>query len=150
MTPRPPTAADGPALAALLEATLGGPRDPAALAEAPPHTVRRVLDDAAGPVAWIEYRIVADEAELCEIAVAPRARRRGLARALVAHLVADAAARGATALHLEVRRDNAPARALYAAAGFAPVGERRRYYADGADAVLYHRSLTPDAIGAMP
>ena len=42
---------------------------------------------------------------------------------------------------LEVRDGNTAARALYATAGFAPVGRRPRYYADGEDAVTYHRSM---------
>lgn len=40
---------------------------------------------------------------------------------------------------LEVRTGNAAARALYAGAGFAEVGRRRRYYTDGEDAVLMTR-----------
>jgi GNAT superfamily N-acetyltransferase len=50
--------------------------------------------------------------------VAPSARRRGLARAVLAAL-ADAAVRlGAPSLYLQVAEDNAGARALYEAAGF--------------------------------
>jgi ribosomal-protein-alanine N-acetyltransferase len=45
-------------------------------------------------------------------------------------------------MFLEVSERNAAARALYAAAGFAEVGRRRRYYADGADALVLRRDLT--------
>ncbi len=37
---------------------------------------------------------------------------------------------------LEVRADNAAARALYRATGWEEIGLRRGYYADGVDAVL--------------
>jgi ribosomal-protein-alanine N-acetyltransferase len=49
--------------------------------------------------------------------------------------------RGAAAMFLEVSDRNLPARALYAAAGFAEVGRRRRYYADGSDALVLRRGL---------
>lgn len=148
---RPMDPDDAPAVGALLAGALGGVRRVSDLEAAPPHTARRVLVEGGALLGFAEYRVVADEAELCELAVAPDARRRGCGRALVEHVAADAAARGARALFLEVRADNRPARALYAAAGFAPVGARRGYYADGVDAALYRRALdasTPDPGGS--
>lgn len=139
--PRAPTPADAPALAALIEATLGGARDADHLLTPTLGTVRLAITDDRGPCAWIEYRVVADEAELIEIAVAPRARRRGHGRRLIAHLVDDARGRGVGAIHLEVRAGNRAARALYTACGFIDVGRRRRYYADGEDAVVCSLTL---------
>ena len=72
-------------------------------------------------------RRVLDEAELLLIAVAPAARRRGVGAALLRSVIAEACGRGVAKLHLEVRAGNA-AVGLYAAAGFAKVGERRGYY----------------------
>ncbi|MEZ4437105.1 MAG: ribosomal protein S18-alanine N-acetyltransferase [bacterium] len=138
---RPPAPAEAAALAALVEETLGGARDPDALLAPSPGAVRRTIADDGGPIAWLEYRVVEDEADLAEIAVAPRARRQGLGRRLVDHLVAEARARGVARIYLEVRAGNAAARALYAATGFSPCGRRRRYYSDGEDAVLYRLDL---------
>jgi len=87
-------------------------------------------------------RVAADELEVLALAVAPAARRRGLGRALLAAALGWGVAQGATAAFLEVAEDNAAARALYAAAGFAVVGRRRRYYASGADALVLRRPLT--------
>lgn len=140
-SPRAPIAADTPALAALIEATLGGARDADRLLTPTPGTVRQTITDDRGPCAWLEYRVIADEAELIEIAVAARARRRGIARRLVEHLVTDARRQRVSAVHLEVRADNTAARALYAACGFVEAGRRRRYYADGEDAVVCSLSL---------
>ena len=51
--------------------------------------------------------------------------------------MAEATARGAERVGLEVRTDNAPAQALYRRFGFAPVGVRRGYYQpSGADALV--------------
>lgn len=86
-------------------------------------------------------RVVADEAELLTLAVHPDARRRGLGRTLLGTALDEAARRGAVAMFLEVAESNAPARALYASAGFAPVGVRPGYYHPGVDALVLHVAL---------
>lgn len=98
------------------------------------------------PEGFILTRLAADEAEVLTLAVCPAARRRGLGRRLVETAAASLAAEGATRLFLEVAEDNAAARALYAAAGFAPVGRRPGYYGrpGGAiDALVLARDLAP-------
>ena len=98
------------------------------------------------PDGFILLRTVADEAEILTLAVRPAARRSGLGAGLVKQGAAAAAARGATRLFLEVADDNAPARALYARAGFAEAGRRPGYYArpDGGrqDALILALNLT--------
>ena len=59
--------------------------------------------------------------------------------------MALAAARGAAAMFLEVSESNLAARALYEAGGFARAGLRRRYYADGTDALVLRRDLLSPA-----
>jgi ribosomal-protein-alanine N-acetyltransferase len=56
---------------------------------------------------------------------------------------AERAARrlGADRIRLEVRRDNRPAYALYARAGYAQFGLRPGYYADGMDAARLEKAL---------
>jgi [ribosomal protein S18]-alanine N-acetyltransferase len=73
-------------------------------------------------------RVVAGEAELLTLAVAPEARREGRGRRLLAAFEAEAMARGAVAVFLEVGEDNLAARGLYAAEGYASAGYRRDYY----------------------
>lgn len=105
---------------------------------------------AEAPDGFILMRTVADEAEILTLAVRPAARLRGLGAELVQQGAAQAAARGATRVFLEVAEDNAPARALYARAGFAEAGRRPRYYAraDGSrrDALL----LALDLVARLP
>jgi len=80
------------------------------------------------------------EAEIHTIGVDPAFQRRGVGRALLGGLLAVADAERA-AVFLEVRTDNAPAQALYAAEGFAVIGLRRRYYRpSGADAHTMRRA----------
>jgi [ribosomal protein S18]-alanine N-acetyltransferase len=101
------------------------------------------LIDPAG--ALVLARVVADEAEILTLAVTPPLRRQGRARSLLEAAISEAAARGAKTLFLEVSVSNAPARALYGAAGFVEVGRRPRYYPGGADALIMRRLTTCDA-----
>lgn len=86
-------------------------------------------------------RVAAGEAEVLTLAVTPAMRRQGLAAALLQAAIAEARARGALALFLEVATGNAAARALYSRAGFVEVGQRRRYYADGSDALVLRMNI---------
>lgn len=73
-------------------------------------------------------RRIGPEAELLTLAVAPEARRQGVARALLAEFVGAVRAQGAQDIFLEVAADNIAARALYKAHGFAETGIRKGYY----------------------
>jgi [ribosomal protein S18]-alanine N-acetyltransferase len=86
-------------------------------------------------------RVAVDDAEVLTLAVAPGARRQGIATGLLSAVAAEARACGATALFLEVATTNAAARALYRRAGLVEVGRRRRYYPDGSDGVVLRTDL---------
>ncbi|MDE2005662.1 MAG: GNAT family N-acetyltransferase [Rhodospirillales bacterium] len=86
-------------------------------------------------------RIAGGEGEILTLGVAPAMRRRGLARALMRAALAEATARGAGTMFLEVAADNAAAVALYAGLGFAAVGRRAGYYGTGRDALAMRRDL---------
>ncbi len=117
--------------------------DVAAELERPQALLLVAREHAGGtPCAFLLAWHVADEIELLDLATHPELRRRGLARALVHDLCARARAARATAIYLEVRPSNAPALALYEAAGFSAVGRRPRYYSDGEDALLLRRVVT--------
>lgn len=73
------------------------------------------------------YRIIAGEAELLLLAVAPQFRRRGIGRILLDDFLAQAHCAGSSRVHLEVREGN-EAILLYRRAGFTLAGRRRKYY----------------------
>lgn len=108
-------------------------------------TIALLAEERGAVQGFILGRIVADEAEVLTLAVAPGARRRGIGRALAEALAGSARAAGAAALFLEVAQDNAAARGLYESRGFALAGRRRAYYgrADGrrVDALILRRAL---------
>lgn len=107
-----------------------------------------VLADVGRRHAVALVSLAADEAELLDIGVLPAHRGRGVGRALLAALCRLAVQHGARRLILEVATDNAPARALYAGAGLAPVGGRPAYYRrpDGTrvDALILARTLVAE------
>jgi [ribosomal protein S18]-alanine N-acetyltransferase len=84
---------------------------------------------------------VAGEAGLLRIAVAPEARRQGLARRLMEASEAFLIPEGIDSLFLEVRVSNTSARALYEAMGWREQRLRKAYYPDGEDAVIYWKQL---------
>jgi ribosomal-protein-alanine N-acetyltransferase len=86
-------------------------------------------------------RVAAQDAEVLTLAVEPAARRQGIARTLLRAAIAEARARGATLLFLEVATANAAAHALYRQAGLDEVARRRRYYAGGGDAIVLRMAL---------
>jgi ribosomal-protein-alanine N-acetyltransferase len=90
----------------------------------------------------ILIRVTEDEAEVLTLAVAPEARRQGVAGALLAAAMAAAREQAARTMVLEVAIGNAAARALYERAGFVEAGRRPRYYADGGDALILRARLS--------
>lgn len=105
-------------------------------------TVRYVVAEQDGlVVGYAAASIVADIAELQRVAVDPGRRRAGIATALLGAVVGEATAAGADRLLLEVRESNDGAIAFYAGRGFVEIDRRRRYYRDGATAVVMRRDL---------
>jgi ribosomal-protein-alanine N-acetyltransferase len=79
-------------------------------------------------VAYCTFWRIFDEIHVNNFAVLPAWRRQGLGAALLAHVLATGVAIGAPRTTLEVRASNAPALALYRAAGFVEAAVRRGYY----------------------
>jgi [ribosomal protein S18]-alanine N-acetyltransferase len=99
-------------------------------------------DDRGAVIAFCNYWIVAPEVSILVIATHPDHRGRGVARELLAHVLASATAAGCTLATLEVRAGNRPAIALYERAGFKTVHVRARYYQDDdEDALVMLRGL---------
>lgn len=89
----------------------------------------------------IAMRRLPDRGEVLNLAVHPRARRRGLGERLLRDACRRLQDGGETRVGLEVRSDNVAALALYERCGFHGVGRRPGYYEDGSDALLLEASL---------
>lgn len=75
-------------------------------------------------------RLVLDTAEICNVAVKPAFRRRGIGRGLMEALLQRVFSSGATSVYLEVAEDNTAAIGLYSSLGFTEVYKRKRYYGE--------------------
>lgn len=86
-----------------------------------------------------------DEGHLLNLCIAPRHRRRGLARYLLRHVLREAVSAGMDRVLLEVRAGNGSAQRLYLSEGFGVIGERPGYYPDPGgreDALVMSLSLS--------
>ncbi len=106
-----------------------------------------VLTGGDGVVGYAGIDHGGDVADVMTVGVAPRAQGGGVGRRLVDELERRARAGGAASLMLEVRADNAPARALYEHSGYAVLSTRRRYYQPGDVDALVMRKLLSDRGG---
>ncbi|HEX7338999.1 MAG TPA: GNAT family N-acetyltransferase [Rhodanobacteraceae bacterium] len=143
---RPAEPADLDALVALEEATFDSDRLSrrqyrAHIRSASAVVLTAWLDERLAGAAVVFFRRGSHTARLYSLATAAAARGRGVGRALLDAVLAQARRRGCDRLQLEVRTDNAPAIALYEHTGFDRFGMHRGYYADGCDAWRYARNL---------
>lgn len=93
------------------------------------------------------------EANIMTIGVAGTHRRRGIAAAMLDHLIDQVRRARAEEVFLEVRLHDEGAQRLYRRAGFERVGVRRNYYQpEGADALVMRLRLRRGAgpVGAEP
>ncbi len=86
-------------------------------------------------------RAGADYGRVYTVVVAPAARGQGLGDRLIAQAERATRAEGRRRLRLEVRQDNAAARALYAKRGYREVAALDAYYEDGADGLRLEKIL---------
>lgn len=96
----------------------------------------RVVGDAI-----LLLRAGADYGRLYSLVVAPSARGQGLGARLIATAERCTCTEGRARLRLEVRRDNAAARALYAQRGYREVASLPDYYEDGAAGLRLEKPL---------
>lgn len=82
-------------------------------------------------------------AELVSVAVAPEARGRGAASALVKSTLRRLRLRGCRRIWLMVRESNAEAGALYTKFAFQRIRRVRRYYEDDEDGWMMAKTLGP-------
>ena len=105
-----------------------------------------VLEEGREVAGFIGVKHVADEIHVMTVAVAPRRRGRGHARALVEATLEAPASQKSRRVYLEVRPSNTAARTLYASLGFVETGFRPKYYGNE-DAVLMTLELPEPFLG---
>jgi len=131
--------------AQIAEEVVAGPPGGVLVLEGP-----RRPDGSGGLRAYCAFRLVLDELHVMNVAVAPRERRRGLARGLLRVVLRRAARAGARRALLELRVGNAGALALYESLGFRRLSLRRAYYREPVEDALVLVREGLDEPGAEP
>ena len=93
-----------------------------------PHSAYLVAEKNGAVVGYACSWYVVDEAQLVNIGVSKKERRRGIADSLMKALLAEAKARGMVSIYLEVRTSNVAAQALYRKYGFTVKALRKGVY----------------------
>jgi len=123
-----------------------------------PWSRQHFLDELASPVAvslvaltrgnevagYICCRIILDEAEILDVAVAHHWRRCGVGALLVQEALKLCRHRGVRTIDLEVRASNRAAIRLYHQLSFIETGCRSSYYENGENAVLMQHRISPN------
>jgi len=96
---------------------------------------------------FVAGRVLAGEAEILNLAIAPTHRREGLAKALVQLLLQLFSGQGVATVFLEVRESNCAAIGFYERMGFTRAGTRPGYYSNPPEAALV---LRRQLVGGQP
>ena len=100
---------------------------------------RALISERGGmPTGFILGRMVADEAEILDLAVCEECRRQGEGRALLVELLRRFAESGVSRVFLEVRESNRGAIEFYERMGFRRSGRREGYYREPQEAALVY------------
>ena len=99
-----------------------------------------VYKDNDEVVAFINYQIMYERAELIQINVLEDKQNQGIASKLIEYMINDCVNNGVNSITLEVRIDNNNAIHLYEKFGFIEIGKRIGYY-KGIDGILMEKKL---------
>ena len=86
------------------------------------------------------FHLMGPDSELLSIATSAAHQRSGIGTALLDAGLAHFDFAKGDKMFLEVREGNAKARRFYEKHGFEPYAERKKYYADGENAILYQKT----------
>jgi [ribosomal protein S18]-alanine N-acetyltransferase len=110
--------------------------------------VARRRGGRGGLLGFAIVRSAGGEAEIITLATTPKARRKGVGGALVAHAVRHLQGEEVARLLLEVEAANRAAMHLYRSMGFRQVAVRRGYYSSGGSRLETDSAGVPEPGGA--
>lgn len=102
------------------------------------HYIMTDIDTNTHWLAYAQFQLLADEAELFNLAVIPRCQGQRLGKQLLQGALNQLQALGMKRCILEVRASNIKARQLYESSDFAQIAVRKNYYQkQQEDAIIY-------------
>ena len=103
-----------------------------------------IAEEDGKPIGFLCGTLLFEDAEIAKVTVLKEYRGKGYGRQLVEEFFDKVKANGARRIFLEVRPSNEAALHLYQSNGFHKLRLRKRYYADGEDALEMMKDLYPD------
>jgi ribosomal-protein-alanine acetyltransferase len=103
-----------------------------------PGAMALVSEREGRPTGFVLGRLVADEAEVLNLAVREEFRRQGEGQALLTELLRRFAESGVSRVFLEVRESNRAAITFYERMGFRRSGRREGYYREPQEAAIVY------------
>ena len=97
-------------------------------------------NDSKDILGYAVFHLMGPDSELLSIAANASHQRAGIGTALLNAGLAHLDFAKGDKMFLEVREGNTKARRFYEKHGFEPYAERKKYYADGENAILYQKS----------
>lgn len=97
-------------------------------------------NDSKDILGYAVFHLMGPDSELLSIAANAPHQRAGIGTALLNAGLAHLDFANGDKMFLEVREGNTEARRFYEKHGFEPYAERKKYYADGENAILYQKS----------
>ena len=97
-------------------------------------------NDCKDILGYAIFHLMGPDSELLSIATSAAHQRSGIGTALLDAGLSRLDFAGGDRMFLEVREGNAKARRFYEKHGFEPYAERKKYYADGENAILYQKT----------
>ncbi|MBO7383955.1 MAG: GNAT family N-acetyltransferase [Fibrobacter sp.] len=98
-----------------------------------------IAPEADKILGYAVFHMMGADSELLSIAASPSVQRQGIGTALLNAGLAQLDFAAGDKMFLEVREGNAKARRFYEKHHFTAFSERKNYYADGENAILYQR-----------
>ncbi len=92
-------------------------------------------------IGYITYCAAGDTADVQIVFVVPKFRRRGVGQKLLLGAEKELKDSAVKKIFLEVRESNAAAIGLYGKIGFKQISVRKKYYADGEDALVMLKEI---------
>ena len=103
-------------------------------------TASPLQNDSKDILGYAIFHLMGPDSELLSIAANASHQRAGIGTALLDTGLAHLDFAKGDKMFLEVREGNTKARRFYEKHGFEPYAERKKYYADGENAILYQKS----------
>lgn len=103
-------------------------------------TASPLQNDSKDILGYAVFHLMGPDSELLSIAANAPHQRAGIGTALLNAGLAHLDFEKGDKMFLEVREGNTKARRFYEKHGFEPYAERKKYYADGENAILYQKS----------